>query len=135
MLPIRNISYLSPTCCSFQEKCINSHKSDLGCSTPLKQKFWAETSDCSKWTWSNNNINKLVTKSYSGILSIVNMGIWCVYIRPKTFPNVNVLAWNVNVKLKKSEDGWLFFVIGEIDKLQPNEAAQMIGSIDIYKSK
>ena len=33
--PIRNISYLLPMCCSFWEKCINSQKNGLGCSTPL----------------------------------------------------------------------------------------------------
>ena len=36
MLPIRNISYLLPMCCSFWEKCKNSPKTSLGCSTPLK---------------------------------------------------------------------------------------------------
>ena len=36
MLPIRNISYLLPMCCSFWEKCMNSPKTGLGCSTPLK---------------------------------------------------------------------------------------------------
>ena len=36
MLPIKNISYLLPMCCSFWEKCNNSPKTDLGCSTPLK---------------------------------------------------------------------------------------------------
>ena len=35
MLPIRNISYLLPMCCSFREKCISSPKTDLRCSTPL----------------------------------------------------------------------------------------------------
>ena len=35
MLPIRNISYLSPMYCSFWEKCKNSSKTGLGCSTPL----------------------------------------------------------------------------------------------------
>ena len=35
MLPIRNISYLLPMCCSFWEKCKNSPKTSLGCSTPL----------------------------------------------------------------------------------------------------
>ena len=35
MSPIRNISYLSPMCCSFWEKCINSQKNGQGCSTPL----------------------------------------------------------------------------------------------------
>ena len=35
MLPIRNISNLSPMCCNFWEKCINSHKIGQGCSTPL----------------------------------------------------------------------------------------------------
>ena len=38
MLPIRNISYLSPMCWKFWEKCINSHKIDYGCSTPLTLK-------------------------------------------------------------------------------------------------
>ena len=36
MLPIRNISYLLPICCSFWEKCKNSPKTGLGCSTPLR---------------------------------------------------------------------------------------------------
>ena len=36
MLPIRNISYLSPMWCNFWEKCTNSHKIGLGCSTPLR---------------------------------------------------------------------------------------------------
>ena len=43
MLPIRNISYLLPMCCSFWEKCKNSPKTDLGCSTPLSYlsfQFW-----------------------------------------------------------------------------------------------
>ena len=35
MLPIRNISYLLPICCSFWENCKNSPKTGLGCSTPL----------------------------------------------------------------------------------------------------
>ena len=35
MLPIRNTSYLLPICCSFSEKCKNSPKTHLGCSTPL----------------------------------------------------------------------------------------------------
>ena len=35
MLPIKNISYLLPMCCSFWEKCKNSPKTGLGCSTPL----------------------------------------------------------------------------------------------------
>ena len=35
MLPIKNISYLLPMCCSFWGKCNNSPKTDLGCSTPL----------------------------------------------------------------------------------------------------
>ena len=35
MLPIRKISYLLPMCCSFWEKCKNSKKTGLGCSTPL----------------------------------------------------------------------------------------------------
>ena len=35
MLPIRNISYLLPMCCSFWEKCKKSLKTGLGCSTPL----------------------------------------------------------------------------------------------------
>ena len=37
MLPIRNISYLLPISCSFWEKCKNSPKTDLGCSTPLSK--------------------------------------------------------------------------------------------------
>ena len=36
MLPIRNISHLSPMCCNFWEKCLNSHKIGQGCSTPLR---------------------------------------------------------------------------------------------------
>ena len=39
MLPIKNISYLLPMCCSFWEKCKNSQKTGLGCSTPLKLKL------------------------------------------------------------------------------------------------
>ena len=35
MLPIRNIPYLLPMCCSFWEKYKNSSKTGLGCSTPL----------------------------------------------------------------------------------------------------
>ena len=36
MLPIRNISYLLSMYCSFWEKCKNSPKTGLGCSTPLR---------------------------------------------------------------------------------------------------
>ena len=39
MLPIRNISFLLPMCCNFWEKCINSQKTGLGCSTPLNNCF------------------------------------------------------------------------------------------------
>ena len=39
MLPIRNTSYLLPICCSFWEKCKNSPKTGLGCSTPLKMQI------------------------------------------------------------------------------------------------
>ena len=38
MLPIRNISYLLPMCCSFWEKCKSNPKTGLRCSTPLKRK-------------------------------------------------------------------------------------------------
>ena len=40
MLPIRNISYLLPMCCSFWEKYKNSPKTGLGCSTPLNLIFY-----------------------------------------------------------------------------------------------
>ena len=43
MLPIGNISYLLPMCCSFWEKCINSQKTGQGCSTPLT---WLQVSKC-----------------------------------------------------------------------------------------
>ena len=36
MLPVRNIFYLLPMCCIFWEKCKNSPKPGLGCSTPFK---------------------------------------------------------------------------------------------------
>ena len=38
--PIRNISYLLPMCHSFWEKCINSQKNGMGCSTPLTAHSW-----------------------------------------------------------------------------------------------
>ena len=41
MLPIRNISYLLPMCCSFWEKCKNSPKTGLECSTPLMTHVFA----------------------------------------------------------------------------------------------
>ena len=46
MLPIRNISYLSPMCCSFWEKFKNSPKSALGCSTPLKMQRYEHFPKC-----------------------------------------------------------------------------------------
>ena len=42
MLPIRNISYLLLMCCSFWEKCKNSPKTGLGCSTPLSFMYRAQ---------------------------------------------------------------------------------------------
>ena len=39
MLPFRNISYLSPMCCNFWEKSVNSHKTGQRCSTPLSCYF------------------------------------------------------------------------------------------------
>ena len=38
------ISYFSPICCNYWDKCINSHKIGQGCSTPLKRykKFWSK---------------------------------------------------------------------------------------------
>ena len=43
MLPIRNISYLLPMCCSFGGKCKNSPKTGMGCSTPLTSfQSWCE---------------------------------------------------------------------------------------------
>ena len=38
MLPLRNISYFQPMRYNFWEKCTNSHKSGLGCSTPLRNR-------------------------------------------------------------------------------------------------
>ena len=46
MLPIRNISYLLPMCCSFWEKCKNSLKTGLGCSTPLIHREGLNLSFC-----------------------------------------------------------------------------------------
>ena len=40
MLSIKNISYLLPMCCSFWEKCKNSPKTGLGCSTPLNEYYF-----------------------------------------------------------------------------------------------
>ena len=37
MLPIRNLSYLSPMCYNFRETCTNRHKIGLVNSTPLKK--------------------------------------------------------------------------------------------------
>ena len=54
--PIRNISYLLPMCCSFWEKCINSQKNGLGCSTPLNQKLKVPQ-HC------NNHIHPLITEN------------------------------------------------------------------------
>ena len=39
MLPIRNMSSLLPMFCSFWEKCKNSPKTGLGCSTPLNKRM------------------------------------------------------------------------------------------------
>ena len=52
MLPIRNLSYLLPMCCSFWEKCKNSPKTGLACSTPLstlKYVFIVVVKGCSSW--------------------------------------------------------------------------------------
>ena len=56
MLPLRNIPYLSPMCCNFWEKCTNSHKSGLGCSTPL--------SKTSKLCWDSYHKIQKYTCSY-----------------------------------------------------------------------
>ena len=45
MLPIKNISYLSPMSCNFWERCINSHIIGQGCSTPLNMLKKTTTGD------------------------------------------------------------------------------------------
>ena len=59
MLPIRNISYLLPMCCSFWEKCKNSPKTSLGCSTPLTT---TNLIDISIWYCFHNKISNANTK-------------------------------------------------------------------------
>ena len=53
MSPIRNISYLLYMCWGFSEKCINSQKTDQGCSTPLN------------W-WNQNYLGAPTTRSGGG---------------------------------------------------------------------
>ena len=81
MLPIRNISYLLPMCCSFWEKCINSQKTGLGCSTPLKSLvsgFQTNLYDSFNWVYlipTLNGENKQNTK-YSPSLTYWQAKYW-----------------------------------------------------------
>ena len=65
MLHIRNIFYLLPMCCSFWEKCKNSPKTGLGCSTPLNQLHVARVLKVPflyKWQFTYYKHIKLISK-------------------------------------------------------------------------
>ena len=82
MLPIRNISYLLPMCCSFWEKCKNGPKTGLGCSTPLrgqeKNPFGGSwfIKGVKIWSWPKRlkslKKKKKKKKLYQGILETMN---------------------------------------------------------------
>ena len=61
--PIRNISYLLPMCCSFWEKCINSQKNGLGCSTPLRWLYCLTVIGCN---FVLNDLLHQILISYNG---------------------------------------------------------------------
>ena len=75
MLPIRNISYLLPMCCSFWEKCINSQKTGLGCSTPLRKKEWKGRKG------KNGKEKRNIFNSDESIVSI-HCGEYCTGLNP-----------------------------------------------------
>ena len=75
MLPIRNISYLLPMCCSFWEKCKNSPKTDLGCSTPLSTSIAQNVKTVRLCTEFNKNKGKH-KQHFSDISHIVTFSRW-----------------------------------------------------------
>ena len=96
MLPIRNISYLLPMCCSFWETCINSQKTGLGCSIPLTTqgkcytKFW--------WVFYRLILRykDIVTTSFTHSLQIVAMyfrGILKIFKNESTSYSSTSLEW------------------------------------------
>ena len=69
MLPIRNISYLLPMCCSFWEKCKNSQKTGLGCSTPLILATCTSLNRCrSRDDYGNDNLGRKLEANSRGKL-------------------------------------------------------------------
>ena len=89
MLPIRNISYLLPMCCSFWEKCKKSLKTGLGCSTPLK----GEVINRSYWL-----------SSYSSIWFLLTFYvIWCTLL--------------MEINLNENEWIWLLLSTKQVQRL------------------
>ena len=96
MLPIRNISYLLPMCCSFWEKCINSQKTGLVCSTPALNDYTANVMlhlDASLIRHTNVRPIKYITVLYN---MIYIFGI-CSIIESLRIFNING-SINTNVK-------------------------------------
>ena len=112
MLPIRNISYLWPMCCSFWEKWKNSPITGLGCSTPLmhiyliciltrktniQSSVWATVMKLSMWVMVDTSTTHMVCCQWMRIRGsfgkLWNMmwwsccirGSWCCLYKVSTF--------------------------------------------------
>ena len=119
MLPIRNISYLLPMCCSFWEKCINSQKSGLGCSTPLKD------------VWNNNEMLGIIlfcgyhtslypaqtfaskSQNVANGITLVNWGHWKKYcsLTLKNLVGYSYLLAKYHVKIPREKKWSIPFLL------------------------
>ena len=105
MLPIRNISYLLPMLYSFWEKCKNSPKTDLGCSTPLMKKTMIKFL----------SIPKFQTYTYTKTMFVRHTRIHTmqhgINERMSIITNVTTLVGVCYMKAVINKGGWLDFLL------------------------
>ena len=113
MLPIRNISYLLPMCCSFWEKYKNSPKTGLGCSTPLsdqKVRVWkiivkilCKSNSYVLYCLSDEKMR--ISKFILEILLKSNSYIFYYFKSMKSDEKVRIWVWHLFVRLYSARRG------------------------------
>ena len=100
MLPIRNMSYLLPMCCSFWEKCINSQKTGQGCSTPLIRGLCTYN-----WFFWNSSIDHFGTSLWDISHNVnwfeANIRVLALFRRHR-----RTLIWNTRILASNQDTLW-----------------------------
>ena len=113
MLPIRSISYLLPMCCNFWEKCKNSPKTDLGCSTPLRQYCHEET--CAVyWRQYVVTLSYLLKTAWSCFQMNINIE---TYVFPlKTTLSYSDRFWCDQTKWVETQKYWFWYKAKQMER-------------------